>query len=145
MTTVMPVMLGRRHTRPSDTVLRQPLYGWAYNPPRRAQDVPVDVREALTWLSTASVPVSALRQLDMVRRVLDALAVRLDGRPAPATTIYRKRAVFYNALGYAVERGLLPGNPIEQVHGRLRKLQKLLIGASWLMWTRFVGCWPASG
>jgi integrase len=75
----------------------------------------VDVREALTWLSTASLPVSALRQLDMVRRVLDALAVRLDGRPAAATTIYRKRAVFYNALGYAVERGLLPGNPIEQV------------------------------
>lgn len=51
----------------------------------------------------------------MTRGVLDALAVRLDGRPAAATTIYRKRAVFYNALGLAVERRLLPTNPIDQV------------------------------
>ena len=29
--------------------------------------------------------------------------------------MYRKRAVFYNALGYAVERKLLPTNPIDQV------------------------------
>jgi integrase len=29
--------------------------------------------------------------------------------------MYRKRAVFYNALGYAVERNLLPTNPIDQV------------------------------
>ncbi len=37
------------------------------------------------------------------------------GGPAAATTMYRKRAVFYNALGYAVERKLLPTNPIDQV------------------------------
>jgi hypothetical protein len=43
------------------------------------------------------------------------LAVRVDGRPAAATTVYRKRAVFYNALGLAVERRLLPANPIDQV------------------------------
>jgi integrase len=59
--------------------------------------------------------VSALRDLSVTRGVLDALAVRLDGRPAAATTIYRKRAVFYNALGLAVERRLLPTNPIDQV------------------------------
>lgn len=29
--------------------------------------------------------------------------------------MYRKRAVLYNALGYAVERKLLPANPIDQV------------------------------
>jgi len=50
-----------------------------------------------------------------LRRVLDALSRRIDGRPAAATTMYRKRAVFYNALGYAVERNLLPTNPIDQV------------------------------
>jgi integrase len=49
------------------------------------------------------------------RRVLDALSKRIDGTPAAATTMYRKRAVFYNALGYAVERKLLPTNPIDQV------------------------------
>lgn len=41
--------------------------------------------------------------------------MKLDGKPAAATTVYRKRAVFYNALGLAVERRLLPANPIDQV------------------------------
>lgn len=53
--------------------------------------------------------------LATVRRVLDAPSKRMDGQPAAATTMYRKRAVFYNALGYAVERQLLPTNPIDQV------------------------------
>ncbi len=50
-----------------------------------------------------------------LRRVLDALSRRIDGHPAAVTTVYRKRAVLYNALGYAVERNLLPANPIDQV------------------------------
>jgi hypothetical protein len=41
--------------------------------------------------------------------------VRLDGSPAAANTITRKRAVFHNALGYAVELGLLPANPVGTV------------------------------
>ena len=40
---------------------------------------------------------------------------RLDGRPAAATTTRRKRAVFANALGYAVERRLLPASPLGQI------------------------------
>ena len=50
----------------------------------------------------------------MTRQALDALAVRLDGRRAAANTIARKRAVFHNALGYAVELGLLEVNPLGQ-------------------------------
>jgi integrase len=46
---------------------------------------------------------------------LDALTVRLDGRRAAAATVARKRAVFHDALGYAVELGLLPANPVSQV------------------------------
>ena len=39
----------------------------------------------------------------------------MDGTPAAANTISRKRAVLRCALGYAVELGLLPANPIEKV------------------------------
>lgn len=46
------------------------------------------------------------------------MAVRLDGRPAAANTIARKRAVLHNALSYAVELGLLPVNPLSQVAWR---------------------------
>ncbi len=65
----------------------------------------------LAWLEKASLPVASLRDMTTLRRVLDALSRRMDGGPAAATTMYRKRAVFYNALGYAVERNLLPTNP----------------------------------
>ena len=46
------------------------------------------------------------------------LCTRLDGSPAAANTITRKRAVFHGALGYAVELGLLPANPIGLVRWR---------------------------
>ena len=51
----------------------------------------------------------------MVRQILDGLCIRLDGKPAAASTVYRKRAVFYNALDYAVEAGHLDANPIDRL------------------------------
>jgi hypothetical protein len=59
--------------------------------------------------------VSSLRDLAVIRSVLDALTVRLDGKPAAATSLYRKRAAFYNGLGLAVERRLLSSNPVDRV------------------------------
>ncbi len=41
--------------------------------------------------------------------------MRLDGHLAAANTVSRKRAVFHDALGYAVELGMLPANPLSQV------------------------------
>jgi integrase len=115
LTTVGLAMFGRRRGRPVDELLRGALYGWAFNPRRDIGDAPSEVAAALDWIVSASLPVSSLRDLGQVRRVLDALTLRLDGTPAAATTVYRKRAVFYNALGFAVERKLLPANPIDQV------------------------------
>jgi integrase len=92
------------------------LYGWAFNAPERAAaEPPRDLAGAITWIRRASRPVSALRDLTLMRRVLDALALKLDGKPAAATTVARKRAVVYNALGFAVERNLLPANPVDRV------------------------------
>jgi site-specific recombinase XerD len=62
--------------------------------------------------------VARLADPAVLRAALDALAVRLDGRRAAASTIARKRAVFHNALGYAVETGLLDANPADQVSWR---------------------------
>jgi integrase len=47
--------------------------------------------------------------------VLGACARTQAGKPAAATTQRRKRAVFYNAIGYAVEEGLLPANPVDRI------------------------------
>lgn len=116
LTTVTLALVVGRRDRPAEPVLREALYGWAFNVGRRAGGDPSrEVAEALAWARKSVRPVSALRHLSVTRGVLDALAVRLDGRPAAATTVYRKRAVFYNALGLAVERRLLPANPVDQV------------------------------
>ena len=66
----------------------------------------------------ASLPLSQLADPRVIRAVLDGLCTRLDGSPAAASTITRKRSVFHGALGYAVELGLLPANPADLVRWR---------------------------
>jgi integrase len=61
------------------------------------------------------MPVAALEDPATVRTALNACARRLDGKPAAATTTRRKRAVFANALGYAVELRLLPASPLDRI------------------------------
>jgi hypothetical protein len=116
LTTVTMALLLPRRGRPDDALIRRALFGWAFNTGRRtAGPPPTEITQALAWVSHASRPVSSLRDLAVIRGVLDALTVRLDGKPAAATSVYRKRAVFYNALGLAVERRLLLSNPVDLV------------------------------
>ncbi|MET9408657.1 hypothetical protein ABZX90_23245 [Streptomyces sp. NPDC002935] len=68
-----------------------------------------------TWFERKSLPTSALADRMKVRAALDALTKKLDGTTASASTIHRKRAIFYNAPGYAVDAGRLPDNPLPQV------------------------------
>jgi integrase len=113
--TTITVVLLRPSTRgrPDDMTLRRALYFHGLNP--RPQTPPREYAAALEWLDQASLPVVELDSPALVRRTLDALCMRLDGKPAAATTVQRKRAVLYNALGYAVELGLLDSNPIDRV------------------------------
>jgi len=55
-----------------------------------------------------------LNEPRQLRPALDALASKQDGTPA-ANTFNRKRAVFFNALGYAVEQGYLDSNPLPRL------------------------------
>lgn len=58
-----------------------------------------------------------LSKVHNVRLGLDALTLNLDGGAAAATTIARKRSVFYNALQYAVDLEELPLQPDRQGEG----------------------------
>jgi integrase len=100
---------------PDASVLRTAVYHYGLNPRRWDEPIPDEVAVALTWLEKASSPVHELESLQVVRRVLDGFCVRLDGREAAATTVARKRAAFYNSLGFAVEAGLLESNPIDRI------------------------------
>jgi len=91
------------------------LFAWAFNPGTRNLTPPADITAALGWIAAASVNVAALDDPAVIRAALGACAVTLSGTPSAATTQRRKRSVLYNALGYAVEIGLLAANPVDRI------------------------------
>jgi len=99
-------------------VLRAALYQQAFNPGRAGTDPGPAATGALAWARHHSLPLAALADPQVTRRALEALAVRLDGTRAAATTITRKRAVFRTCLGYAAELGLLAADPVDRISWR---------------------------
>ena len=101
---------------PSEEQIRRALYSWAFNRTRRlAGPPPAELASTVRWLSANTVPLLRLDDPAIVRKALDALSVRRDGRAAAATTVARKRGVFYSALRYAVELRRLPSHPMDRV------------------------------
>jgi integrase len=119
LATVTPALTrpGRRG-RPGPRELRTALYQHAFNPARPAEPGCASAR-ILDWAQQASLPVGCLSEPDVLRAALEALTFRLDGSQAAANTIIRKRAVLHGALSYAVEGGLLPGNPLDNLGWRV--------------------------
>lgn len=101
-------------------MLRQALFGWAFNPATRGITPPPRIAAALDWAERASLPVTRLEDTATVRLALAACATTLAGKPAAGSTQRRKRSVFYNALGYAVELGYLGSNLADL--GRARRV-----------------------
>jgi integrase len=115
LTTITVALTDGHRKAPDPDVLRRALFGHAFNSANPGRAVPAEITAALEWIAKASLPVSALEDPATVRAALNACARRLDGKPAAATTARRKRAVLANALGYAVELGLLPANPLDRI------------------------------
>src|SRR5271165_4298511 len=115
LVTVTIALTAREPGTPEPRVLRQALFGWAFNPATRDLDPAAKITAALDWAERASLPVAELEDTATVRHALGACARNLTGKPAAGSTQRRKRSVFYNALGYAVEQGHLPANPVDRV------------------------------
>lgn len=112
LATVTPVLVEGRG-RPSERDMRAALYGWAFNFRARTKaDPPPEFADTIRWLEKHTVQVSELAKPDVIRSVLARIGRKLDGSLAAASTVGRKRAVFHNALEYAVERDLLAQNPL---------------------------------
>ncbi|MFJ4120065.1 tyrosine-type recombinase/integrase [[Kitasatospora] papulosa] len=115
MATIAPALVTDTKGMADPRSVRTALYGWAFNMNRRSEEPPAEVAKVLAWFERKSLPTSALADRMHVRAALDALTKKLDGATAAASTIRRKRAIFHNALGYAVDAGHLPQNPLPQV------------------------------
>jgi hypothetical protein len=114
LATVTPVLTRATPGRPPTAQLRTALYQHAFNPAGTGMADP-DANRVLAWAQQASLPITRLTDPQILRRALDALTLRLDGNRAAPNTITRKRAVFHNALGYAVEANLLDSNPVDSI------------------------------
>lgn len=84
----------------------------------RLTELAPEVQAAGLWLQAHSLPVSAVRPLE-ISTVLDAFKLTLDGQPAAATTRSRKRNVLHHALEAAVRDGHLAANPMDGLDLRL--------------------------
>jgi integrase len=113
LSTITPALVSKAPRAPDDRTLRLALFGWAFNPGMWSREVPDEIADALAWMEEASVQVAKLNDPEWVRRALVACSQTTRGKPAAATVTRRKRAVFYNALRYAVE--LLPANPLDRL------------------------------
>ncbi|WP_328708697.1 tyrosine-type recombinase/integrase [Microbispora hainanensis] len=116
LATVTPALVDENAPgRPDELVLREALRQYVLPPASRQLARPAGIAAAVTWLERHSLPVAELAKVRNVRLGLDALTTRLDGGAAAATTIARKRSVFYNVLQYAVDLEELTSNPIDKV------------------------------
>lgn len=123
LATVTPALFSTVKSQPSAAVVRQLLYGWSFNARARAAGSPPEhLVRAHRWISSNTVPVTELARPTVLRPALDALTLRMDGRPAAASTVSRKRAILYNTVEYAVELGHLAGNPIGSISWRAPKI-----------------------
>lgn len=121
---VTPALLVSADGGPSPAEIRRALRGWAFNAGRRQADdtPPAEWAPIVAWIARQSRPIDVLDDLAMARRVLDSLTVRLDGTPAAATTVARRRAVFHNAIQYAVELGHFTSNPLRRFKWKAPKV-----------------------
>jgi len=115
LVTVTIALTAKEPGAPGGKVLRQALFAWAFNPATRGTEPPPKIAAALDWAERAFLPVAELEDTATVRLALAACSRTLMGQAAAGATQRRRRLVFYNALGYAVEQGHLASNPIDRI------------------------------
>lgn len=116
LTATTTALLDGKSGTPEGKELRRALMMWAFNAKTRAT-APPEVRQILDWARRNSPTISTLLEVDTLRRVMRALSVTLDGRPASPNYFNRRRAVLHSALEYAVESKVLDHNPLKSVDG----------------------------
>ncbi|MBC9819729.1 tyrosine-type recombinase/integrase [Terrabacter sp. MAHUQ-38] len=115
LATVTPALTQDGRGRPTPDEIRALLYHWTFNLAARSKGLPREYANTHEWMERNSRPLTDLHNASLTRSALDLLALKLDGTQAAQTTIARKRAVFYGALRYAVERDRLATHPMEKV------------------------------
>jgi integrase len=110
--TATVALLRKQPDRFTPLQVRTALRRWAFNTERR-DEAPRDVTAILRWVERTSHTLDALSDPQVARLVTDAIAANLDGTPAAASTLRRRRSILYNAGQYGVETGVFDANPFD--------------------------------
>jgi len=110
---VMPVFVPAGKG-PAAKELRSALRQWGYNTELRS-GAPADVQVVLDWCSRNTLPVRVAAEPEVLRGLQRVVTRRLDGKAYAPTVARKTRSVLWNALDYAVERGLIEVNPLSGV------------------------------
>ncbi|GAA1526385.1 hypothetical protein GCM10009678_04760 [Actinomadura kijaniata] len=100
---------------PAHSEIYQALTTWAFTGEARSAEPPAKLVKVIDWVKAHSVDVTELADPDLLREVLRRLSLTLDGTKAAPATYWRKRATFYNALSYAVQKKHFDANPLPSV------------------------------
>jgi integrase len=112
LTAAVPQLFARTKGKPEDRLIRTALRRWAFNTPARTDDaMPPEIRSTLSWVARNSRPATDLLDPEILRRTLDSLTLRLDGKPGSPVVVLRRRKVFTAMLEHAVEVKALRRNP----------------------------------
>jgi integrase len=112
LTTVTMAMLRVDPKNPSARQIRVALRNFAFNTQRR-ESAPDTAVLVLNWVRRNCHSVSALNDSATLSKVLDSISVKLDGKPAAASSVRRKRIIFGGAVRYAVVKNHLTTNPLK--------------------------------
>ncbi|MFE7115392.1 tyrosine-type recombinase/integrase [Streptomyces sp. NPDC057654] len=116
LTGVTKALMPKCPGRPADMAMQRALRDWAFLlPGPDERDIPPEARAVLDWIAGNSPPLADLADPVVMRGVLDALKLKLDGSAAAGETVKRKRKGLVNALSYAIERGEFTENPVKAV------------------------------
>jgi len=116
LVSVTSVMLTVSVDQDEAKAIRSALQDWGFNFRQRGSaDQPDDVTKRLTWVGDHCRPIADLSRPDALRAALTACGSKLDGTRPAGRTAQRKLAVLSNACNYAVEKDLLPINPIGSI------------------------------
>jgi hypothetical protein len=138
------MLAGDKPPYPIDDI-RCALRTWAFSDRLRgAPEPPKDLAAIVTWLKTATIPVSELARpaagAARCRALLERISRKQDGTAAAANTANRKRAVLNNLMQYAVETGVLSANPLKAVKWTRPRTLRTVTRGRWSTATRPGGC-----
>jgi integrase len=107
--------------RPSVRDLRRVLRFYLLPPRARGDEMSAEDAETAAWVTRQSRLLFELTENRVIRELLDALTVKLDGTPVSAKFYRRKRSAVYNLLSYAVDEELISDNPIARIKHTVTK------------------------